>query len=41
MLAFGKGVTGAIRVVPVRVRRTLQRGTQKALKISGGYCRRY
>ncbi len=33
MLASIKGVTGTIRVVPVRVRRTLQRGAQRALII--------
>ncbi len=32
-----KGVTGAIRIVPVCVRRTLQRGLRRALMIGGGY----
>ncbi len=37
VLASGGGVTGTIRVVPVHVRRTLQTGTRKALKIGNYY----
>ncbi len=33
MLASSKGVTGSIGVVPVRVRRTLQRAVRRALLI--------
>ncbi len=37
VLASSKGVTGTIRVAPVCLRRTLQRGAQR---VDGGYWRR-
>ncbi len=40
MLASSKGVTSAICIVPVCVRRTLQRGARRALMIGGGYWKR-
>jgi hypothetical protein len=40
VLASSKGVTGTICNVPVCVKRTLQRGTRRALMIGGGYWRR-
>jgi hypothetical protein len=40
VLTSGGGVTGTIHVVLVCVRRTLQRGGQRALIIGGGFRRR-
>jgi hypothetical protein len=40
VLASIVGVTGTISIVPVRVRRTLQRGAQRVPIIVGGYLRR-
>ncbi len=37
VLTSSKGVTGTVNVVPVCVRRTLQRGAQRALMISSAF----